>query len=92
MAVIDVVKQFSAAWPKARWEIDKGDHVHEAENLRLDCTKAANLLNWLPKISIQEGVELTVDWYRAWIDGANMREFTLHQICTYAAKTAGLTS
>jgi len=58
MAVIDVVKQFSAAWPKARWEIDKGDHVHEAENLRLDCTKAANLLNWLPKISIQEGVDL----------------------------------
>lgn len=33
-------------------------------SLSLDCTKAKETLGWVPKISLDDGIELTLDWYR----------------------------
>lgn len=33
-------------------------------SLCLDCSKAKELLGWEPKISIEDGIGLTIDWYR----------------------------
>ena len=35
-----IVKQICAKWEGASYEIDKGDHPHEANYLKLDCSKA----------------------------------------------------
>lgn len=35
---------------------------YDVENLICDCTKAEKLLNWEPKVSLQEGIGVTLDW------------------------------
>lgn len=64
----------------ARWEKDAGEHPHEAAYLKLDCSKAMNHLGWRPLIPLEQALDLTVEWYRAYDKGANMREMTLEQI------------
>lgn len=38
-------------------------------SLSLDISKARGLLGWQPKISLEEGINLTIDWYRVNIIG-----------------------
>lgn len=38
--------------------------VHEANLLTLDISKAKLLLEWSPKLNIDETIKLTVDWYK----------------------------
>jgi CDP-glucose 4,6-dehydratase len=59
--------------------------VHEAALLKLDSTKAHVLLGWQPRWGFRDGVERTVDWYRAYADGRDMRAFTLGQIDDHLA-------
>jgi CDP-glucose 4,6-dehydratase len=65
---------------RASWEADSGDHLHEATYLKLDCTKAATLLDWQPVIELDEALQMTVDWYRAVDSCRDMRAFSLAQI------------
>ena len=37
----------------------KGDPLHTKANIML----AESLLNWFPKVTLEEGVELTKKWY-----------------------------
>lgn len=68
-------------WGKgACWMKAGDDHPHEAAYLRLDCTKAADRLGWTPRLPLDEGLRLTVEWYKAFERGANMRAVTLAQI------------
>lgn len=64
----------------ARWELDAGDHPHEAAYLGLDCSKAESGLGWRPLIGLDQALQLSVDWYRALDKGLDMREVTLRQI------------
>jgi CDP-glucose 4,6-dehydratase len=67
---------------KARWQIDGGTGTAEPEAaiLKLDSTKSAAALNWQPLIDFDHALRLTVAWYKAQHDGADMRAFTLRQI------------
>ena len=42
---------------------DRLDYKHETSFLRLDCSKAKSKLKWNPKIKLEEGLKLTVNWY-----------------------------
>lgn len=53
---------------------------HEAYFLTLDCNKIKTQLNWKPKWHAEEAVKRAVDWYKAWVAGQDMREFTRIQI------------
>jgi CDP-glucose 4,6-dehydratase len=64
----------------ARWQQDGGDHPHEASFLSLDCTKASLHLGWRPLFSLEEALELTVDWYKAFATGQDMWTVTREQI------------
>jgi CDP-glucose 4,6-dehydratase len=65
------------------WELDKNNNPHEAGFLKLDCSKAANRLNWVPKWNIETAIKTTVDWNKAFLKSKNMREFTEIQILKY---------
>ena len=67
----------------AQCRMDKGDHPHEAQYLKLDCTKAKNLLQWEPIWRLERALNETVLWYRAWHQNKNMNEFTINQINAY---------
>jgi len=80
-----VVQRLSTLWgPDARWRID-GDarHPHEAGLLALDSAKARNRLGWSPRWSLDQALAASVDWYRAWDAGADMRAVTLQHIAAY---------
>jgi len=47
-----------------RWELDRGEHPHEAHMLKLDWTKASLELGWHPLLSLPETLDATLDWYR----------------------------
>lgn len=62
---------------------DKNKQPHEAQILKLDCSKAKLKLGWYPSLSFAETLEWTVNWYKAYLEKSNMKEFTLDQIDKY---------
>lgn len=60
---------------------------HEAQLLLLDSGLARRRLGWKPLMTVEEAINLTVDWYRAFYDGADpgeMQRVTSQQITQYA--------
>jgi CDP-glucose 4,6-dehydratase len=79
-----IVERLTALWGEgARWEIDAGEHPHEAHYLKLDCSKARELLGWAPVLGLDEALEWIVDWYRAYAAGDDVRGVTEAQILRY---------
>ncbi len=56
---------------------------HEAHFLMLDISKAINLLNWRPTLSLEEAMDYTVEWYKANNVDYN---FCVGQIDSYISK------
>jgi len=59
---------------------DEMKWVHEARLLLLDNTKAKTLLNWYPKLSVKQGLDLTYTWYSSYAQWLDMSEITEQQI------------
>ena len=53
---------------------------HEAGFLKLDCTKLKNTFDWKPFWTVDQAVQMTVEWYKAYYEGMNMIEVTDRQI------------
>ncbi|MBW2408859.1 MAG: CDP-glucose 4,6-dehydratase, partial [Deltaproteobacteria bacterium] len=68
---------------KAKWISDSAENMHEATYLKLDCSKARALLDWRPKLNIEETLNVTVNWYKAYAKGKDMRAITLEEIAWY---------
>jgi CDP-glucose 4,6-dehydratase len=80
-----VVDRLTNLWGgNARWELDSTQHPHEATYLKLDCSKARNLLGWSPRLPLSTALEWTVEWYRAYQRDEDMRRLTETQIADYA--------
>jgi CDP-glucose 4,6-dehydratase len=73
-------------WGSGRWvDASDKDKPHEAKLLSLDCTKAKTYLNWLPKLSIDEALEFTVEWYK-YFNTKDSYELCVNQIEDYCSK------
>jgi CDP-glucose 4,6-dehydratase len=68
---------------KASFEIDTNPQPHEANYLKLDCSKAKAELAWVPKWNIETTLKSIVDWNKDYLSGKNMREVTILQINQY---------
>ena len=76
-----VVDRLSRFWGDgARWERDLGTHPHEAGLLQVDASKARVRLGWTPRLSLEEVLRWTVDWYRRFEAGEDAAALTLDQI------------
>lgn len=79
--VRNVVEHLQTLWGDgAGWTSDAGPHPHEAAFLRLDCERARARLNWTPRLDLVQGLGLTVDWYKAFQRGQNLRQVSLEQL------------
>ena len=67
----------------ASWKLDSDPQPHEAQLLKLDISKAVELLGWQPKWSLETALSLVIDWQRHWRNGGDVREHTLQQIVRY---------
>ena len=83
-----ISEQMAALWgADAKWQIDTGEHQHEAHYLKLDISKARSRLNWHPALRLKDALALCVDWTKQRASGTNMRQLTLDQLRTYLALT-----
>jgi CDP-glucose 4,6-dehydratase len=79
-----IANTFCNLWGKgASFSIDRDPQPHEANYLKLDCSKAKVELSWTPKWDIVTALESIVAWHKAYLAGENIRDFTLNQIDTY---------
>jgi CDP-glucose 4,6-dehydratase len=65
---------------QAQWQIDDGEHPHEARFLKLDISKAVSDLGYRPRISLDTALDWTAEWYQAYFDGETMLDVTQRQI------------
>lgn len=79
-----IVRQLAQKWSNgASWQIDEGDHPHEATYLKLDISKADHYLGWQPAMRLDHALGLIVDWARGKQAGADLRALTQAQIEAY---------
>jgi len=67
----------------ASYEVDTNPQPHEANYLKLDCSKAKAELGWVPKWNIETTLKTIVDWNKAYIAGDDIRKVTINQIEQY---------
>lgn len=54
--------------------------VHEANFLKLDCSKLKSVFGWKPHWHVTDAVEKTVEWSQVWLDKGNVRKCMDEQI------------
>jgi CDP-glucose 4,6-dehydratase len=79
-----LVDFFAKAWGgNAAWKIDESTHPHEANMLRLDSSKATELLGWRPKLRLSDALTWTAEWYKSQFAGNDARTLCVEQIDRY---------
>ena len=67
----------------ASYEIDTNPQPHEANYLKLDCSKAKSRLGWTPKWNIKTTLETIVQWNKDYLEGKDIKETCLSQLNNY---------
>lgn len=65
------------------YEIDQGKHPHEAQFLKLDCSKAQAQLGWYPKWNVEQAIDKIIEWTKAYQTNQNVRMIGFKQIMEY---------
>lgn len=60
-----------------------GKQPHETNTLLLNSDKAYQRLGWGSRLTVEQTIGWTVDWYRAFYDGEDMQAVTFAQISQY---------
>lgn len=79
-------------WGKGLYKLETDtNQAHEANNLKLDLSKTSEKLKFRPILSIDEALQMTVQWYRNFYElhSARAKEFTLNQLRDYHKKRFG---
>ncbi len=74
-----------------RWEQDQIEQPHEAHSLKLDCSKADQLLGWKPRWSLETAIQKIVDWQKALLDKEDIKKISLEQIDAFQEAAIQLT-
>jgi CDP-glucose 4,6-dehydratase len=88
-SVGEVVAGVTKRWgPDASWRVESSDPLHEAGLLTLDSTLARRRLGWKPAWGLEQALDYTMDWYRQFYAGAQMKPITFDQIGLYENRRA----
>lgn len=81
----DLVSLFCDAWGEGiRWKnVAEENAPHEANFLKLDCTKLKSVFGWKPIWRIQTAIEKTCDWTKVWLAGGDIDAIMDLQIKEY---------
>jgi CDP-glucose 4,6-dehydratase len=82
--VKDIIGKFIESFdPSAKWCQDSSAQPHEARSLRLDCTKANEILGWQARWNLDLAIHKVAVWYQAFRLGKDMKLISLEQIRAY---------
>lgn len=81
----ELVDIFCKAWGDgASWKnVSEANAPHEANFLKLDCSKIKTALKWKPRWHITDAVEKTVEWSKAYLSGGDIGAVMEKQIKEY---------
>lgn len=73
---------FCRAWGDGMtWENrSEANAPHEANFLKLDCSKIKTTFGWKPRWHMQEAIQKTVEWSKVWMDGGDVPAVMRKQI------------
>jgi CDP-glucose 4,6-dehydratase len=78
---------FCNAWGEGQiWENKSDGGPHEANFLKLDCSKIRTRIGWRPQWHITEAVKKTVEWTRVYLNGGDIGKVMDRQIAEYVKK------
>jgi CDP-glucose 4,6-dehydratase len=82
--VLWIVEHMAKDWGEgAGWQHDAGEHPHEAQQLKLDTSKARQRLGWRPRWNLETALGHIAHWQQAWLAGDDMRRVCVEQIQHY---------
>ena len=80
-----IVEHMAKQWGNgASWKQDGGTHLHEANYLKLDISKAKARLGWQPRWDLTHSLGKIVEWHLAFTSKQNMHNITLNQIVDFS--------
>ena len=80
----ELVSLFCNKWQdNLRWASKSDSGPHEANFLKLDCSKIKNKLCWVPKFNIENAIEKTTEWYKAYLNNEDVSKLMENQIKEY---------
>lgn len=83
-SVQEVINLLIKNWGSAAsWQQDKSEQPHEAHSLKLDCSKARQYLDWVPRWTLEQAIENITQWQQCYQQQSNMHEISLQQIAAY---------
>ena len=83
-AVQEVVDLLISGWKDSvKWKQEGSEQPHEANLLKLDCSKARSQLGWAPKWDLETAIQKILQWQKAFQEKENMQEVSLAQINDY---------
>lgn len=80
-ALVDI---FVKQWGDGLKWINKSDNgPHEANFLKLDCSKLKTTFGWKPRWNLEKALEKVVEWSKCWVEGGDIRSCMNKQICEF---------
>ena len=80
--VEQVINKLIQFWGKGSF-LHKPADFHEAQLLKLDSSKAKNMLGWKPRWNLNKALEVSTDWYQSFYKNEDIYQTTLKQIEMY---------
>jgi CDP-glucose 4,6-dehydratase len=80
-----LAERLARLWAEdAAWDaVPSASAPQEAHSLKLDSSKAQAKLAWKCRLNLEDALAWTVEWYKSYAQGAEMRPLTLAQIDRY---------
>ncbi|MCR5577043.1 MAG: CDP-glucose 4,6-dehydratase [Oscillospiraceae bacterium] len=79
-----LVDTFVKHWGEGLQWVDRSDDgPHEANFLKLDCSKLKATFGWQPRWDLDTAVQKTVEWSKVWASGGDVRAVMDRQIAEY---------
>lgn len=80
----ELANLFCIKWGNgAKWENKFTIGPHEANFLKLDCSKIKKILGWKPRWNISQAIEKTCEWTKAWLAEDDIPSVMDRQISEY---------
>ena len=80
----DLVGLFCEKWGNGQKWIDRSDGgPHEANFLKLDCSRLKSVFGWKPRWGISQAVDKTVEWSKLYLSGGDLPECMDRQIAEF---------
>lgn len=80
----ELVQTFINEWgDNLKWTVQEQEKFHEANILKLDCSKLKNIFKWKPSWNFNMAMKMVVEWSKCWLEEEDICECMDKQIAKF---------